>query len=284
MDETYIDIFLSIPPDESLRELIVASMQSLQLAGFFEDSDGVHAYIAKSLWSDSLRREIESSIARYTGEEYPIASISEIQDQDWNAHWEKTIQPIHVTERIVIEPSWNKTLASDGKIHLVIDPKMSFGTGYHETTRIMLHLLEHHCIAHARILDIGTGTGVLSIAAVKLGAASAIGIDTDKWSFQNAQENVRLNNAENMVEIKLGSVETIVESTFDLILANITRTIILSLLNEITTKLKNKGIILLSGFVSEDEAIITKALIDFRYKVLEALRENEWLGIAAMKL
>ncbi len=284
MNEMYLDIFLSIPPDESLREIIIAAMQNFQIAGFFEDSDGVHAYIAKSLWNDSLRNEIESAITRFTNEEYPIASISEIQNQNWNAQWEKTIQPIHATERIIIEPSWNKAPANDRKIHLIIDPKMSFGTGYHETTRIMLQLLEHHCVSHVRVLDVGTGTGVLSIAAVKLGAHSAVGIDTDDWSFQNAQENVRLNHVGNMVKIKLGSVETIAENTFDLILANITRTIILSLLGEITTKLKNKGVLLISGFVTEDEALITNKLLDCRYTLLEVLRENEWLGIAAMKL
>ncbi|MDE3058823.1 MAG: 50S ribosomal protein L11 methyltransferase [Bacteroidota bacterium] len=284
MNEIYIDILLSIPPDESLREIIIASLQHLPFTGFFENSDGIHAYVVKELWSDTMQKEIESAITQYTHEEYVIASVREIQNHNWNAEWEKTIQPIRASEQIIIEPSWNKASANDGIIHLVIEPKMSFGTGHHETTRLMLRLLERHCIPHAHVLDIGTGTGILSIAAIKLGAASAIGIDTDEWSFKNAQDNVHLNNVENFIEIKLGSIEIIEEAAFDLILANITRTIIISLLDKITKQLKQKGIVLLSGFVGEDKEIVTNALIEARYETLETVRENEWLAIAAKKL
>lgn len=284
MNETYLDISLSVPPDESLREIIIASLQHLPIAGFFEDTNAIHAYIVKELWNDSLRKEIESVVTRFAREEDPIASIIEIQNQNWNAEWEKTVRPIHATNRISVEPSWNRAPSNDGKIHLVIDPKMSFGTGYHETTRLMLQLLEQHCRPQARVLDIGTGTGILSIAAIKLGAASAIGIDIDEWSYNNAQDNVRLNDVEHFVEIQLGSIEIIKEVGFDIIMANITRAIIISLLEKIAERLKRNGIFLLSGFIREDEEIVIKSLREVHFDVLDIIHENEWLAIAAMKL
>ena len=116
-----------------------------------------------------------------------------VAEKNWNSAWEETIRPIRVSERIVVAPTWHPFNGGPGDIVLTIDPKMSFGTGYHESTRLLLGLMERHLRIGARVLDAGTGTGILAIAALKLGAASAIAFDIDEWSFVNAVDNTRLN-------------------------------------------------------------------------------------------
>jgi ribosomal protein L11 methyltransferase len=164
---------------------------------------------------------------------------------------------------------------------IIIDPKMTFGTGYHETTRLMLRLMETYISPKTSVLDVGTGTGILAIGAAKLGAQKIIGVDIDEWSMENGIENAKRNNVQQQIDIRIGSLETVPEHNFDVILANIIRNTILDLMDAMCSKLAPSGVLLLSGLLMSDRLTIEEALNVRKFTVLTVLQENEWIGMAA---
>ncbi len=281
MNETYLDIFIELPNDITLHETFPTLVGEFGFEGFLEDEQGFHCYIKKKLWDDTTPQEIQDAVAVFSDVSFSIISITELQQQNWNEEWEKTIQPIHISEKIIITPSWHPIVEEKEKIVITIDPKMSFGTGYHESTRLMLRMMEQCISPHVTVLDIGTGTGVLAIAAIKLGAASALSIDIDEWSANNGNENIDRNNLRGKVEIRTGSLEVVPEISFTIILANIIRATILELLPDMISKLAPNGFLLLSGLLAEDRTGIEQALLSHHCIVTSVLQENEWIGITA---
>ena len=145
-----------------------------------------------------------------------------MEERDWEAEWRRFFAPVWATERIVVHPSWIPVELAEGQIAVHIDPKMAFGTGGHESTQLCLQALEHYLRPGARCLDLGTGSGILSIAAALLGAGSVLAVDIDEKAVANARENLAHNRIDSgQVEVRLGSVEAIAERPFDLVLANI---------------------------------------------------------------
>jgi ribosomal protein L11 methyltransferase len=281
MNEVFVDVALTSPADAALRELLSFQLYGLGFSGFLETDNALHCYILKSLWNDALQKKVLSIVGEERSSPVAISSITEIQDQNWNKEWEESVQPVEVSERIVITPSWHPLPKQTGKIVLVIDPKMSFGTGYHESTRIMLRMMERYVTPKSFALDVGTGTGILAIAAVKLGSRLAVGIDIDEWSHINAKENALRNSCEQYVDIRFGSLEVVQETRFNLILANIIRSTIIELFPSLLEKVDKQGTILLSGLLSDDREPITALLNEHRCTLLSIDEENEWIGIAA---
>jgi ribosomal protein L11 methyltransferase len=309
MQREYVE--LEIIGDPALFEDLTGLMLQRGFEGFWEEGNILKGYMNMERWSDacllaslprlasgSPRRTLRRSgpdrqgvleeirravnlVAQLHGLPLPKIQTKTIEYKNWNEAWEKTIQPIQVTERIVITPTWHKYVPSPGQIVLTIDPKMSFGTGYHETTRLMLKLMEKHCKPGMNVLDVGTGTGVLAIAAVKLGAESAVGVDNDQWAYKNALENVRLNGATGRVQIILGDVASVNEQPFDMIVANIQRNVLLEIINEMCARLEPNGLLLLSGLLLDDERPMIDALHNIGFRMIEELIENEWIALAA---
>jgi ribosomal protein L11 methyltransferase len=203
-----------------------------------------------------------------------------VEEKNWNEAWEATIRPIQVTERIVIAPTWHPHTARPGEIVLTIDPKMSFGTGYHETTRLMLRLMEKHLSPGDTVLDVGTGTGVLAIAALKLGAARAIGVDNDEWSFSNARENSSLNGVDHLFSARLGELEQVPERGFGLVVANIQKNVIEGMLPGLTGRAAPGGRLLFSGLLTSDREAILASFAAAGLTLLEEMTENEWIAFA----
>ncbi len=212
-----------------------------------------------------------------------MVSVRTAEDQNWNAAWEKTIRPIRVTDSIIITPSWHEVHPEPGQVVLVIDPKMSFGTGYHETTRLSLRLLETFLKPAMRVLDVGTGTGVLAIAAARLGASAVTGIDIDEWSYNNALENAERNGVTHLVTIHQKPLSMLPPSPCELVVANIQLDVITGLIGEFASRLTDKGILLLSGLLLTDRPAITTLLENNDLSPLAELDENEWIAIAAEK-
>ncbi|HBQ58115.1 MAG TPA: 50S ribosomal protein L11 methyltransferase, partial [Balneolaceae bacterium] len=179
-----------------------------------------------------------------------------------------------------VHPTWSASPDDIGdKIELMIDPKMAFGTGYHATTRVMLEWLPEVISENEEVLDAGTGTGILAIAALKSGARSAFGFDVDEWSETNAYENILLNQVENF-EVKLGSTEVIPEGNkYDVILANINRNTLIELLPELTEFLKEDGKLLLSGLLEEDEEVMLKQPAVQKFTHVGTRQHKEWIAI-----
>lgn len=283
MSDIFLDVHIAVPPDEEVREILPAALSELGFEGFSEDERGIHCFIKKELWYDSIEHILKDLSEQLNLPFVELLSITEIVNKNWNEEWEKSIKPISVTENIIVTPSWHP-VHEEKKIILTIDPKMTFGTGYHETTRLMLKLLEQYIVHNATVLDVGTGTGILAIAAVKLGAQHAIGIDIDEWTQNNGVENVQRNGVEKQVEIRIGSLSVVYESSFDLILANIIRNTILELLDGMIAKLSPSGTLLLSGLLTTDREPIEAALQERNYTPVTVLQENEWIGIAARRI
>ena len=283
MNEIFLDIHIAVPPDEQVREILPAALSDLGFDGFAEDEKGIHCYIKKDLWYGSIEHIIKDLSEQLNLPFVELLSVTEIVNKNWNEEWEKSIQPIHVTERIVITPSWHPIDDKD-KMVLTIDPKMTFGTGYHETTRIMLRMMEQYITPGSTVLDVGTGTGILAIAAIKFGAHNAIGVDIDKWTLDNGLENAGRNGVLDKVVIRVGSLETVTEGSFDFVIANIIRNTILELMDGIIAKLSANGTLLFSGLLASDRTIIENALVERKFSVLSVLRENDWIGIAARRV
>ncbi len=251
--------------------------------GFLETDDGWECYFEHSRW-----QAIGQQVLPRLRKTQPGISFSEevIESKNWNELWEQSITPIEVSERFIIAPSWHPAAhpaeGGEERIVLTIDPKMSFGTGYHATTRLMLRALERLDVLGKHVLDVGTGTGVLVIASMKLGAATADGVDIDEWSRRNAEENLALNNITEYARFFHGSLE-VLNRGYDIVLSNITKYDNLELLADYKTLLPPGGMLVLSGFYSHDRDDIALALEQSGFDIMHEVVEDEWMAISAMR-
>ncbi len=248
-------------------------------AGAQEHDDGtVTFYIPVSEWNEAFEERIQTFCAEHADVEYLGAET--IEDRDWNAEWEATILPVRATPDLVITPSWKMDDAKmlGAKYIITIDPKMSFGTGHHETTRLCLAAMESLEMNERTVLDIGTGSGVLAIYALLRGAKHAVGIDTDHWAIENTIENRERNYiTEERFEIQQGTVDIIEDSAhFEIILANIHRNILLEIAEQIHSHSTSNAYVILSGILMYDSEEILAAYEKAKFQFVRELKENEW--------
>jgi ribosomal protein L11 methyltransferase len=284
MAEGFVEV--DITADPLLTENLVAIFSQLGFEGFWEDEGTLRCYISTPRWSPRFLEEVQTTaalVARSSSSPSPRIHVRNVENRNWNAEWEKTIQPIRVSDRIVVAPSWNRASARPGDIVLTIDPKMSFGTGYHETTRLMLRLMESAVRPGMSMLDIGTGTGVLAIAGMKLGCSSAVACDTDEWSYENACENAGVNGVADRLTVILGDIEQTPRKLYDLVTANIQLNVILPILGEMRARCADGGLLLLSGLLLRDEDEILSSLGAINFTIRQRLTEHEWLALAASR-
>lgn len=235
----------------SLHDLLIAELDAQGFTGFIQDDDLLQAYVPSSLWTDAIKAQIQIWLQK-NDVAHDITEV-EIQPQDWNKAWESSIEPIKIPP-FLVRPSWAP--AEEGLIDIVVDPKMSFGTGHHETTRLLLRLMPPIISPDCYVLDAGAGTAILAIAAVKLGAASALAFDIDAWVEENVIENLKRNAVDQAITFRVGTIEVAPESDFDVIFANINRNVLLSYLEPLTGKLAPAGKLCLSGVLVEDKALM----------------------------
>lgn len=237
---------------------------------FSEFSDEDFEYLKKLL----LNLQNEALIERFN------VYNKIIEQKNWNEEWEKTIQPIKVSDKIVIKPSFRDYNPTGDEIVITIDPKMSFGTGYHQSTRIMIRLIERNIEPNMKVLDIGTGTGILAIVSAKLGANKIICCDNDEFVQENVQENFDKNNVGDKCSFIVGTIENIQDNDFDLILANIQKNVLLEIALDIRNKIKKNGLVILSGLLVEDELSIIEKYSGLGFHLFDKEIENEWIGLA----
>lgn len=281
----WVQILIGIP--SNYQDLLVGQLAALGFGGFLQEDDVLSCYIEHHRWTRTLESSFHDLLTRFQ-HEFPTLELRfhrrAIRDQNWNATWERSIGIVEATRRIIIKPSWKKLRARDkNKIVLQIDPKMSFGTGHHETTRLSLVLLERYLHQGMAILDVGTGTGILAIAAAKLGASSALGIDIDEWSVINAKENIKRNRESKKVKMVWGGTEKIPKKKFDLIIANIDLPTITKNFSRLVKKIHPAGIIILSGLLTTDLTPVLDILQTHRIVPMEIINENEWVALALSK-
>ena len=285
MSHMYYEI--SIQTDPLAFDAIVGFLSDLSVEGFLEDEDSLKCYIKERYWN----RECEERLQEYcsvlkkqgTVSEFTLKT-SKIEDRDWNVEWVRTVQPVEISDRLVVKPSWHpEKSAWKDKLVLVIDPKMAFGTGYHESTRLALRLLEQHLKIGDAVLDVGTGTGILAIAAARLGASKVTAIDNDPWAYANATENVKGNAVSDRVTVRLRTLDALHSDQYDLLLVNITKSAILEHLQLLAAKLGSGGRLILSGLSGTDTEDVEGFLRSHGLKILQTMIENEWAGIATIK-
>ncbi|MEX1139730.1 MAG: 50S ribosomal protein L11 methyltransferase [Bacteroidota bacterium] len=269
------------------QDLLVGLLADLGFTGFLQEDDLLAAYVPSADWTPALKESVGGMLGRFRGQfpGFDIAyTIQSVKEENWNARWERSAGIVEATKRIIIKPSWKKLRARDrGKVVLHIDPKMSFGTGHHETTRLSLTLLEERLPKGAAVLDLGCGTGVLSIAAVKLGARSVVAVDNDEWACRNARENVKRNRVKG-VRIIQGTLRNVPRRPFDLILSNIDLPSNLKFLPALIRKTAAGGSLILSGMLSSDLPRLLDALRGRKLVPTECIEENEWIAVALGKI
>jgi ribosomal protein L11 methyltransferase len=277
MPQQYIKLVIELP--DEYQEQLIAELFDYDFDGFEQHDDYIVAYITNSRFNDVSREDLESILAAYPVETF-IRTEEVIEEQNWNEQWESSIQPLQVGE-FFIKPTWSTDLTPKGTILLEIDPKMAFGTGYHETTRLMLRQLQHLDLNDKTILDAGTGTGILAIAALKKGAKKAVGFDIDTWSHENAVENAYINEVADRVTFLEGSVDVIPDepATYDIVMANIIYKVLSEIMPSLTERVAPDGVLVLSGLLDTDETKIRDLDALQGWEVIDRDQEEEWISL-----
>ncbi|SMC93768.1 50S ribosomal protein L11 methyltransferase [Sporomusa malonica] len=205
----------------------------------------------------------------------------EVQEEDWASSWKEYFHPVRVSEHIVIKPSWEEYLPAVGDLVIELDPGMAFGTGTHHTTAMCIRCLEDVIKPDNIVFDVGTGSGILAVAAAKLGAASVRAVDLDPVAVRVAKENAAFNNVTETVEITQGDLLTGVDGKADVIVANIIADIIIKMLPDVRTRLVGKGVFIASGIITERLSDVTEALIDNGFVIDKVIEEGGWVAIVA---
>ncbi|HEX2982099.1 MAG TPA: 50S ribosomal protein L11 methyltransferase [Ignavibacteriales bacterium] len=280
--KTYKEI--KVFTDPFIPDIVSGFLWELDIEGTTEEDGYIKLYAGEDAGLDESK--LKTALEKIKAEgliTFYRYEFSSLQNKNWNEEWEKNINVIEVSDSIVIKPSFREYNNEKKKMVITIDPKMSFGTGEHATTKIMLRLLEKHIRKGDFVLDAGTGTGVLAIASVMLGAKKAIAFDNDEWCLENGKENCSLNSVEDKVEVLNCEMKDIAEKDFDLITANIQKNVLIDLADDFKNRLKNNGALLLSGLLYSDEKDITEHYASKKFKPIEKLQIDEWIGLVFIK-
>ncbi|MCH2489585.1 MAG: 50S ribosomal protein L11 methyltransferase [Flavobacteriales bacterium] len=268
----YIEYKFRVAPLQPGTEILIAELGAAGFESFVETEDGVLAYIQKEEWNESILAEVRI----LTSEEFSIDyERSEIAQENWNSNWERNFHPIEVAENCRVRAPFHDSKELDYEI--VIEPKMSFGTGHHETTYMMLSYVLENDFDGLTVLDMGCGTAVLAILASMRGAKHVDAIDIDPWCYENSIENAERNNCKN-ISVLLGDASLLQDKKYDLIIANINRNILLNDIETYRTSLNKNGQLYLSGFYKEDLPIIESTCNKFGLRFVDNKEKNRWIA------
>ena len=269
----YIGYYFKAQPVQPAVEILIAELGYAGFESFVETQEGVTAYIQKEEWREDILKEIQI----LNSEEFKITyTFEDIAQTNWNAQWEKSFQPIIVDDLCMVRAPFHD--AKETKYDIIIEPKMSFGTGHHETTHMMIQHILKNDFEGKSVLDMGCGTGVLAILAEMKGAKTIDAIDIDNWCYINSLENVARNNCKN-IRVLEGDVSLLSEKKYDIIIANINRNILLQDLNTYISCLNPNGTVFLSGFYNSDMTLIQDKCKSQNMQFIEKFEKNEWVAL-----
>ncbi len=268
----YIEYIFKVSPLQPGTEILIAELGQAGFESFVETEEGVSAYIQKENWQPDI---LDGIHILSSGEFNIDYSFSEIEQINWNAEWEKNFDPIEVDGKCTVRAPFHPE--KNVEYEIVIEPKMSFGTGHHETTFMMLQFVLENDFKNKTVLDMGCGTAVLAILAQMRGASTLDAIDIDEWCYENSLENIQRNNAEN-ISVYLGDASLLENRKYDVIIANINRNILLNDMAAYRKCLDRGGEIYLSGFYAEDLPNITKTCNNLGLRFVEKKEKNKWIA------
>ena len=279
----YLEVCFCIEPfKEEYTELLIAQISEMPFDSFVIENSCLKAYIPKESFSDSLLEEALSSVD-YSSLFKLDVTCNSIEHQNWNSIWESSFNPIVVSKRCTIKAGFHKNLPKT-KYNITIDPKMAFGTGHHQTTHLMIESMLSIDFTQKKVLDMGCGTGILAMLAAKMGAKSPVdAVDIDPIAVDSTIENSRRNRVSHLIDAKIGDVSIIHDSSYDIILANINRNIILADIESYYLSLNSGGLLLLSGFYDMDIPYIVKAAEKYSLRLLSTGSKDNWVSILFKK-
>ena len=273
MDNIYISYTFKIHPKEPATDILVAELGEVGFESFVETEDGMIAYIQQTDWNENVLDDI---FILDSGEFSISYEMEVIEQTNWNSEWEKNFNPIQVDDLVSIRAPFHEN--PDLKYDIVIEPKMSFGTGHHETTHMMIQHLLDTDVTNKKTLDMGCGTAILAILAEMKGAKPIDAIDIDEWCYLNSIENAARNNCHE-ISVFEGDASLLEGRKYDLIIANINRNILLNDLAIYVSCLNEKGLLFLSGFYREDIPAIDECCNALGLKLEKTLERNNWVSL-----
>jgi len=277
MDSIYIAYDFIVSPKEPATEMLIAQLGYIGFESFVENENGVVAYIQKKEWNSD---KVEDLYLLNSNEFDITFNYSEIEQTNWNKEWEKNFNPIQVNGQVSIRAPFHENPSLN--FDIVIEPKMSFGTGHHETTHMMVQHLLALDLKNKKVLDMGCGTGILAIFAEMKGAQPTDAIDIDSWCYENSLENVQRNGCKH-INVLEGDSSLLKGKEYDVVIANINRNILLSDMKIYTDCLSENGVLLLSGFYKEDISIIESEVIKYGLVLDKMIQKNNWVALKYMK-
>lgn len=273
----YIAYHFTITPTEIGRDILLAELEDTAFESFEETENGLSAYVQQGLLTDDILAEVSI----LDNPEFAISyEIETIETVNWNEEWEKNFSPIQVREDCYIRAPFHE--AKNLKYEIIIEPKMSFGTGHHQTTHLMLEHLLDTDLENKKTLDMGCGTAVLAILAEMKGAKQIDAIDIDNWCYLNSIENVERNNCK-QISVYEGDVSLLEDKKYDVIIANINRNILLNDMQAYAVCLDKGGLLFLSGFYQEDIPVIDKSCVSNGLKLEKQLEKDNWVALKYIK-
>ncbi len=271
----YIETKIIIEPNtQDNRDILTAMLAQIDYESFTDCTGGILAYIPEPVFNpDTLTQTIGSINSLFDNIQHTNKTI---EDQNWNQQWEQNFEPITIKNQCIIRAPFHSP-ATNYKYELIIEPKMSFGTGHHATTELMVTTMLNLNLNNKTILDMGCGTGVLAILASKMGASSILAVDIDNWAYENTIENTERNNTKN-IETLMGGANLLNNKLFDIILANINRNILLADMQNYYNCLNINGQLLMSGFYVSDLQIITNKANELKLKYISHIEKDNWVA------
>ncbi len=277
MKSTYTEYHFTVSPEKPGVEILLAELAEIGFESFQEVEGGLLAYILSDEENQDLRKKVSRLHSAASNISY---TRREIPQKDWNAEWESKFSPIVIDDSCQIRASFHPQKKVD--YDLVINPKMAFGTGNHETTQLMIRFLLQENLKEKKILDMGCGTGVLSILAEMKGAKSIDAIDIDEWCYDNAQENAKLNDCKRITVLQ-GDASLLTGKKYDFILANINRNILLKDLKTYAESLVKNGVLLISGFYKKDIPLLEKEAKSYGIRSVAQQNKKKWVALKMLK-
>jgi ribosomal protein L11 methyltransferase len=273
LKKDYVNINIAVR--EEIFDLAMSVFQDYDFCGIEEGTDMLTATFESEIFEKLNMQELLTSLQLYD-KSAKIISIDKISDRNWNEEWEKHIEPVIVSPKITITPT-HRLQDTNADIKIVIDPKMSFGTGHHTTTRLMCQLMEGVVQAGSNWIDVGTGTGVLAILAVRLGADDVYAFDNNEWSIENALENIGKNNVGSKIILEQADIDSVTLPACNGIAANIFLNLAVPSMKKFRKSIEDKdGDLLVSGIMIYDEKLLLTAAKEAGLKLINTLYDDEW--------
>ena len=272
----YIEVNFSCNPnDEIVNSILSTTISEIGFDSFVETETGTTAYILENLFDED---QLKDTLSEFPLEAEISYTFKKIEDQNWNEEWEKNyFKPLVIDNRCIIQSTFHNEPAIY-EYNILIDPKMAFGTGHHQTTKLMIREILKMDLSGKSVLDMGAGTAVLAILASMRSANPIVAIDIDQWAYDNAIENLQLNNINN-IEVLIGGAELLGKQTFDIVLANINRNILLNDINKYASVLSPKGELYMSGFYVEDVPAIRSECEKYGLEFCYNTEDTNWTAV-----